>query len=245
VIQSDPGSLDQYFRVVAQTGRIPDNVRFYMNYVFHGIDFQGKVMLDVGGGDGIFSFYATCAGADKVVCLEPEMAGSTNGAVGAFKQAAFLLDSMKVQLIPQRLQDYESGDSLFDVLLLHASINHLDEKACIRLRDDREAQRSYAKLFGKLASLASPRAAIVIIDCARRNLFADLGVKNPITPTIEWEKHQSPALWAHLLTQAGFAHPVIRWSSFNSLRSFGRVFLGNRIAAYCLTSSFCLTMERQ
>jgi hypothetical protein len=62
---------------------------------------------------------------------------------------------------------------------------------------------------------------------------------------IEWHKHQSPKLWARLLAQAGFANPIIRWNSFYTLRSGGRLLLGNRVAAYCLTSVFCLTMERR
>jgi hypothetical protein len=241
----DPNSLDRYFGIAEQTGMTRGNLRFYVNYLFDDIDFRGKTMLDVGGGDGMLSFYAACAGAAKVICLEPEVAGSVTGMNAAFERTASLLDQAKVQLLPQRLQDYESGDDPYDVLLLHASINHLDEGACIRLRRDSEAQSSYEQLFGKLASLARPGATLLVVDCARRNLFADLHVTNPITPTIEWHKHQSPRLWARLLTRAGFVNPIIRWNSFNTLRTCGRLLLGNRIAAYCLTSEFCLTMERQ
>jgi SAM-dependent methyltransferase len=223
----------------------PGNLRFYVNYLFDGIDFRGKAMLDVGGGDGMLSFYAACAGAAKVVCLEPEGAGSATGVNDAFEQTASFLDQAEVQLLPQALQDCEFEDASFDVLVLHQSINHLDEDACIRLRRDSEARRSYEQLFGKLASLARPGAALIAMDCAQRNLFADLHITNPITPMIEWHKHQSPKLWAHLLAQAGFANPVIRWNSFNTLRTCGRLLLGNRFAAYCLTSTFCLTMERQ
>ena len=82
------------------------------------------------------------------------------------------------------------------------------------------------------------------MDGGRRNLWNDIRVKNPIVPTIEWQKHQSPELWARLLTCAGFASPVIRRNSLSTLRTFGRLRFGNRVAAYCLTSSFCLTMQR-
>jgi SAM-dependent methyltransferase len=240
----DPNSFDRYFNI-AERGMARGNHRFYVNYLFDGIDFRGKTMLDVGGGDGMLSFYAACAGAAKVICLEPEVAGSTNGMNAAFQQTASCLDQAKVQLLPYSLQDYESSDSSFDILLLHASINHLDEGACIGLRRDSEAQSSYERLFGKLASLARPGATLLVVDCAQRNLFADLHMTNPFTPTIEWHKHQSPKLWARHLAQAGFINPIIRWNSFNTLRTCGRLLLGNRIAAYCLASVFCLTMERQ
>ncbi|MEY9705701.1 hypothetical protein ABIE71_008444 [Bradyrhizobium diazoefficiens] len=216
-----------------------------MNYLFEGIDFRGKTMLDIGGGNGTFSFYAACAGAEKVICLEPEVAGSSTGMNAAFERTASFLDQRNVQLLPHCLQDYESSDGGFDILLLHASINHLNESACIRLPRDSEAQGSYKQLFGKLASLARPGATLLVVDCAQRNLFADLHIKNPFLPMIEWHKHQSPTLWARLLGQAGFTNPTIRWNSFNTLRTPGRLLLGNRVAAYCLTSVFCLTMERQ
>jgi hypothetical protein len=244
--RTDPNSFDRYFNI-AERGMARGNHRFYVNYLFDGIDFRGKTMLDVGGGDGMFSFYAACAGAEKVICLEPEVAGSASGMNAAFKRtASFLdLDQAKVQLLSHRLQDYESGDGSFDILLLHASINHVDEGACIHLRRDREAQSSYEQSFGKLASLARPGAKLLVVDCAQRNLFADLHIINPFMPMIEWHKHQSPKLWARLLAQAGFVNPIIRWNSFNTLRTGGRLLLGNRIAAYCLASVFCLTMERQ
>jgi SAM-dependent methyltransferase len=244
--QIDPNSFDRYFNV-AERGAARGNHRFYVNYLFNGIDFRGKTMLDIGGGDGMLSFYAACAGAEKVICLEPEVDGSAAGMNAAFRRTASLLrlDQAKVQLLPRRLQDYEAGDDSFDIVLLHASINHLDEEACIQLGRDRKAQRSYEQSFEKLAALSRPGARLLVVDCARRNLFADLHITNPFVPMIEWHKHQPPKLWADLLAKAGFVNPIIRWSSFNTLRSGGRLLLGNRIAAYCLTSGFCLTMERQ
>lgn len=242
--QADQKSFDRYFNI-AERGAARGNHRFYVNYLFDGIDFRGKRMLDVGGGDGMMSFYAACAGAAEVICLEPESAGSATGMNAAFQRTSSLLGQAKVQLLPDRLHDFQGADSSFDIILLHASINHLDEDACIRLRRDSEAQSSYEQLFGKLASLGRPGAMLLVVDCAQRNLFGDLHIANPFAPMIEWHKHQSPKLWARLLGQAGFVNPIIRWHSFNTLRSFGRLFLGNPIAAYCLTSVFCLTMERQ
>ena len=237
--------LDRYFEVAAQSGGAqPGNARFYLDHLFGGVDLTGKTMLDIGAGEGLYSFYAACMGASNVVSLEPEAAGSSTGTVEAFERTASLLGQKQVQFVPQPLQDYESSDESFDVLLLHASINHLDEVACTRLHRDPEAQSVYLEIFDRLAALAKPGAKLIAVDCARRNLFADLKVTNPMAPTIEWHKHQSPELWSSLLARVGFANPTIRWSSFNTLRSFGRLVLGNRIAAYCLTSVFCLTMEK-
>ncbi|MDP9223625.1 MAG: hypothetical protein M3P18_07165 [Actinomycetota bacterium] len=242
--QGDSRLLDRYYDVVMETGRVPGNVRFYLDYLFRGINLSGATVLDVGAGDGLFSFYVACAGATKVVSLEPEAAGSTPGVNEAFGRMASLLEQDQVELVPKRLQEYEATDLSFDLLILIASINHLDEDACTRLHRDLEAQDRYLGLFRKLAACANPAARLVVCDCGRRNLFADAGVKNPLAPMIEWQKHQSPQLWARLLARVGFVNPVIRWSSFNTLRSFGRVLLGNRVAAYCLTSSFTLIMEK-
>jgi SAM-dependent methyltransferase len=229
---------------MAQMGARPGNVRFHCEYLFDGIDLEDKTMLDVGAGDGRYSFYAACLGARRVVSLEPEAAGSRVGMQERFRWAASTLGAQDVELVPQRLQDYEPRGEDFDVVLLHGSINHLDEQACIGLHRDPTAQQTYRALFEKLAALSRPGGVLIVSDCSRENLFARLGIKNPIARNIEWHKHQKPELWGRMLAGAGFAHPRIRWASFNTFRSAGRLLLGNRAAAYCLTSTFCLTMER-
>jgi SAM-dependent methyltransferase len=238
------GSFDQYLEIMASR-QSPGSLRFYLNRLFEDIDLDGKSVLEVGAGDGTLSFYAACAGAARVVSLEPEAQGSRAKSSEVFARTAALLQLDQVQLVPQRLQEYEPDHGSFDIVLLHRSINHLDEDACKRLHRDQDAQNVYRSLFGKLAASATPGAKLIAVDCSRRNLFGDLGLTNPFAPVIEWEKHQPPQLWARLLDEAGFRNPKIRWLSFNTLGSLGRLVLGNRLASYCLTSTFCLTMGRK
>jgi len=235
---------DRFREAAEALGRRPNNLRFECDYLFEGVDFGGATVLDIGAGEGATSFYAACNGASSVVSLEPELAGSSSGMTTRFESARNLIHADNVELRGETLQSFDAEGRSFDVLVSIASINHLDEQACTRLQEDEEARRAYRRTFAKLADLASPGAALVISDCARRNAFGDLGIKNPIVPMIEWQKHQSPKFWAGLLEQVGFRHPRIRWNSFNTLRRPGRALLGNRVTAYLLASDFCLTMER-
>jgi hypothetical protein len=77
--------------------------------------------------------------------------------------------------------------------------------------------------------MGTPGAKLVASDISCDSLFARLPLKNPLEPTIEWEKHQTPEKWAALLEDAGFRDPWIRWNSLNTLRRPGRIVLGNRV----------------
>ena len=188
---------ERYFSVaeaewpVHRTG----NLRFYLDYLFEGIDLQGARVLDIGAGGGRYSFYAAAAGAARVVALEPEEAGSDTGVASQFEQVSDRLGVDSVELRHETLQEFDPGDELFDVFFMHASINHLDEPATMRLHTDEAARQVYRELFAKLAGMGADRAKLVASDATRHNLFAKLPVRNPLQPTIEWEKHQPPEAW--------------------------------------------------
>ena len=188
------------------------------------------------------SFYAAAQGADRVVALEPEAHGSTAGVRERFLRLGGRLGFGAVELRPERFHEFDPDGETFDVLFLRASINHLDEHATTLLHHDPEARAAYLELLGKLAGMSADGAKLVVSDCTRHNLFARLGVKNPLQPTIEWQKHQTPETWAALLAEVGFAEPRVRWNSLNSLRGPGRALMGNRFASWLTLGSFCLTM---
>ena len=56
------------------------NLRRYLAWLFAGVDLRGKRFLDVGAGQGLYSLYAAAQGACAVVALEPQAAGSRQGA---------------------------------------------------------------------------------------------------------------------------------------------------------------------
>lgn len=215
------------------------------NKLFVGVDLEGRTLLDAGCGSGNIGLWAAAQGARRVVGLEPEMEGSSVGMQNSFRRTARavgLEDS--VELVTVRLQDYDAGNERFDVVLLAASINHLDEDACMHLHEDEQARQTYRGHLRLLADVAAPGAVLIVTDCDRRNLFQRLGVRNPLSPTIEWEKHQSPDLWARLLADVGFEAPSVEWMTLNTLRGPGQALLGNRACAYLTTSTFRLTMRR-
>ena len=241
-------SLDEYFDFVTHhdlSTSSRDYLRFHLNYLFKNISFDKKTMLDIGGGYGLYSFYAACMGADEVICIEPEAAGSDPNVIKKFKILQSGLRTLdRVKLEVDTLQNFNSNGKKFDIILLYNSINHLDEKACINLQHDTRAIETYMKIFQKLRDLANNRAKLIIADCSRYNFFNKFNIRNPFVPMIEWHKHQPPKYWAKLLFNVGFCNPKIRWTSFNQLYSLGRVLLGNKISSYFFDSHFCLTMEK-
>lgn len=242
-----PLKVRQYFPAMIEEQLFPteSNLVFHQQWLFDGVDFEGKTVLDIGAGAGVNGFYAACNGARDVLCVDPEADGSTGGATEKFARIRKRLGLDNIRLESAYFQSFDAGDRKFDVILLHNSINHLDETACINLLTDDAARSSYRLIFEKIAALSNPGATLILCDCSRYNFFAALGLRNPVMPTIEWDKHQAPEVWAQLLGEAGFVNPRIRWSSFNRLGSAGERFLGNKVAAYFLKSHFCLTLQKR
>ena len=161
-----------------------------------------------------------------------------------FRKLGGILGYNHIRFEPLTFQAFESMGKQFDIILLHNSINHLDETACINLLNSEAAKAIYLNMFSKLSLLASGGATLIVCDCSRYNFFALLRIKNPFAPTIEWPKHQAPEIWVDLLSQVGFVNPRIRWTSFNTLRSPGKTLLGNKLVSYFFRSNFCFTMEK-
>lgn len=236
--------LRQWGDAVAEFGGKAEHWLFYNDYIYRGIDFTGRSVIDVGGGVGRAAYYAAAAGASRVVCVEPEADGSRNTMLDT---AAKLGDRLglrdRVEFITKPLEDV--GDiGRFDIVLCHNCINHLDEAACSRLHVDAEARRRYLHLLQDFDNISAPGARLVVTDCSRRNLFGDLGIYNPFAPSITWRIHQTPELWAELFASSGFTDPVIRWTPDRRSGRFGERFLTSPLAAYCLQSHFCLTMVK-
>jgi SAM-dependent methyltransferase len=240
-------AVERYLSVVKAEWpeRNVGNLRYYLEYLFDGVPLSGRRVVDIGAGDGVYSFYAAAAGAERVTALEPEADGSTPGVTQRFSRLGEALGLSSVELRAETFQDFDPGDDRFDVLFLHASINHLDESATMAIDRAEAARETYRSLFSKLAAMGAGGAKLVASDAARSNLFGRLGVRNPLQPSIEWEKHQQPETWARLLEDVGFSDPRIRWNSLNTLRRPGRLILGNRLASWVLDSTFCLTMTKR
>ncbi len=238
-------NLEDFCKTATDFGvaKSPKNLQQYLGVLFGDIDFTGRRFLDIGGGTGLFTHYAAWRGASHAVCLEPEDDGSTSGASVEFANLAAALDvSDRVTLDNRLFQDY-TGEP-FDIVLMHNSINHLDEPACVDLLVSEEARKTFVDLFIKLNAMVAEQGDLIACDCGRRNFFGDLGIKNPVMPTIEWEKHQEPKVWAKLLEQAGFETKKISWNTFNSLGRLGPPLLGYFIPSYFSLSHFRLQMKK-
>ena len=243
--------IKKYFDALLQEGLLSsrsssakNKLQFWLERLFKDMSFKGKTMLDIGGGSGIISFYSACLGAKEVVCLEPEAAGSRSGVLEKFRRLHTRLQLSQVGLEPTTLQSFDPAGRKFDIVLLHNSVNHLDETACISLLKDENSSEIYKSIFSKIYSLSNSGAGLIVCDCSRYNFFALLRIINPFAPSIEWHKHQSPKVWAQLLSEVGYCNPEINWNAPSDLRSPGALLLGNKYLSYFLTSHFCLRMEK-
>lgn len=238
--------IDHFLSTMVSNGAYPskDNLRFKYDQIFGNIDFKGKNVLEIGGGAGVFCFYAAIRGAKWVVNLEPEGVGSKSGYIEKFHELRAALGVNNVELIESTFQNYNPSRRKFDIILLYNSINHLDEDACIHLVRNSNSWDTYKSIMKRIYLISKNDAKIIIGDCSNQNFFPLLGLKNPIYKAIEWHKHQPPHGWIKLLKECGFNNPEISWTTFNSFGKIGKFLFGNRIVSYFLISHFVLKMEK-
>jgi SAM-dependent methyltransferase len=240
------GKIDTFGSYLEEKGLYSSYRRFgrYVRFVFDGYDFSGRKMLDIGCGKGLFPVYACCAGAVSAVGVDPEAAGSTSKSGLKFES---MIKDLKLEdrvtFLKTVFQEAKLEKGSFDIVLMKASVNHLDEEACTILHKETWARERYVDIFKKIADLMRPGAKIVMTDSSPANLFGRLFDYNPLIPTVEWEKHQKPELWGKLLRESGFSDVRIRWIPPNRLW-FLRGLLATRAAAYATTSLFCLDAAR-
>lgn len=239
---------DEFYEIVASNGyySTPDRLRFYLEeYLFRDIDFSGKSLIDIGGGYGIFAFFAAINGAREVVVMEPEIEGSSAGMKKGFESLKVLLDKPEnISHTGETLQTYDTANRDFDVVLMHNSINHLDEDACVILHKDRDAQDTYLEIFARLGEITKSGTTFIICDCSNDNLFGDLRLRNPMARSIEWHKHQAPEVWAALFEKEGFVTQSIDWTAPSFLGKAGRLLFGNKVMAYMWSSHFRLVVTK-
>jgi 2-polyprenyl-3-methyl-5-hydroxy-6-metoxy-1,4-benzoquinol methylase len=224
-----------------------ENLKFYLDNLFEHVDLAQKEVLDVGGGRGLLTFYTAVKGAKKAVCLEPEKEGSRDGMTQRYHdlRTAFP-ETLPVEWVPLTLQEYmqQANAGIYDVVIMHNSINHLNEEACIHLLNNEASYREYVTIFKNVGRLMKENGVLIVTDCSRKNFFNDVGVKNIFTPSIEWHKHQQPETWISLLKEAGFSNPTLKWLTPNKLRTPGRLVMGNYFMSYLTRSLFKVTMQK-
>ncbi len=217
----------------------------FARQLFRDIDFQNKSMLEIGCGKGMLCLWAALHGARQTVGLEPMAEGcyDTNQCHRTFQSMAQQLDLPQAKILPCTVQAFDGADESFDVVLSVNSINHLDEKSCIALRELPVAARTYQEIFRRIAKMMKPGGKLIIMDAAQRNLYGDFGMRNPMSPNIEWFKHQQPEDWARLLRHCGFVDENIRWTNGKLLRYAG-VSSIPKVLSYFGQSLFRLEIKR-
>ncbi len=190
----------------------------YLKWAFKGIDFKSKSVLDIGGGNGIYSYFSRFMGAKKAINLEPFEAGSKNVIINSKE----IIDKLNVEFINQTIQEFQTKEK-FDIIILHDSINHLDELVFSKIHDSKIDFEKYSTLIGKISMLLNNDGTFVVSDCSRYNFWGILGLKNPFAPSIEWNLHQSPYFIKKLFERQGFEKFSIRWSPFKRFGFIGRI----------------------
>lgn len=232
--------LNDYYNVSVQLGlsKSVESMSYIVNELFSGIDFNGKRVLDIGGGTGKYSFFASLKGAKEVINLEPVSDGSNPKMVSSFNEFKSRLGVANVRIVNKTFQEYNENVK-YDIIIIKSSINHLDEDACRDLHINNESKKVYMSLLSKLYKLTNIHGKVIISDCSRYNIWPLLNLKNPFSPSIEWNIHQSPNTWKKLLENVGYNVDRIHWGgSYRRLGKLGKLFLYNKIASYFLNSHF-------
>lgn len=209
------------------------------NEVFHEVPLAGMRLLDIGCGRGAWSMWAGLNGAEYVLGIEPEADGATFGTFAEFLQTAKQLSiDHIVHGRNVTFQDLVITEP-FDIVVAYNVINHFSEKHVRRL-DQRDSRQFYLDVFADIHAALKPGGIFIVADGARRNVWGDLSLKNPLAPSINWEIHASPHTWVEIMEQVGFRKLRLIWSFMYPLTQFHP----SGLLAYFLVSHYLLHMQK-
>jgi SAM-dependent methyltransferase len=217
--------------------------------LFGRSDFTGLRVLDVGAGRGLHSSALAALGAREVVALEPDLDGSRGGSAAVLESNAKQLGLSNVRALHCTLDDFGDDAEPFDLILLYAVVNHLDETHVQTLDRSPESRARFTAILRSLRDRLRPGGEVVIFDAARHHMLEPLlraGVlrRHPLAPTIEWHKHQDPDVWAELLRDVGFARVDSHWAAFSRYAWVRWLLGGRRWAAALLSPRFVVRARR-
>ena len=216
---------------------------------FGRLDFSGLRVLDVGAGSGLYASCLAALGAERVVALEPDLAGAAHGAGAVLGQRKGELGLTRLEPRALDLREFTSSPGFFDLIYFLASINHLDEDHVRTLHSSPESRRAYTGLLRPLLTWLRPGGRLVLADVSRNHAFEPLlrlGLlkHHPFQPHIEWPKHQPPEVWLELLAGLGFQDLSWGWSTSRRYRWLPGWVVDNPLAVWLYSPMFIIQARR-
>src|SRR5580700_9113200 len=116
--------------------------------IYGNVSFEGKRVLEIGCGRGVFCFWAAIHGASRVLGLEPMAAGfyDAENYMEEFRKIGRELQLKEIDIESTLIQDFRPLDNSFDIVLSLNSLNHFHEEECIHLHESPVARRLYTDL---------------------------------------------------------------------------------------------------
>ena len=125
-----------------------------------------------------------------------------------------------------------------DIVLMHNSINHIGEDIIKTILINNTSYYDYKSRLEKILSRLTKKGILIVSDCSVFNFLGNLGLKNPIAPTIDWDLHCEPHVWQKIIEDIGLRHIRTEWIARREFGNFGRKFISNKICSYFLDSHF-------
>ena len=151
------------------------------------LDLKGKSVLDVGSGNGYYAFRMLGLGADKILCLEPNLVH-----ISQFAAINHFIGSKKIRMIPERLENSGLIKTRFDLIFSMGLLYHQRQpkdhlsalKALLRkegrliietIISPKEFETGLEPKEGKYASM--PNVHYLHTDHGCKSLFRELDLK--------------------------------------------------------------------
>ena len=217
---------------------------YFKNYIFDNIDLDHKTILDLGGGNGLASFYALSASSScSSWIVDPITEGSNELMSLQYNTMKEKFDASRINFHRDFIETLLAPEK-FDIILMHNSINHIGEDIIKNILIDPNLYLEYKERIKTIVDRLKPEGILIVADCGTKNFWGQFGLPNPFSPSIEWRLHCEPWVWQKMIEENGFSHIHTSWTARREFGNFGKKILANRFCSYFLNSHFVSTFRK-